>query len=257
VVPSLGSACRLRSGGCWSTIAAFSGHTTRRSTDDRDDTRMRATHAANERAEIRRAQPGDAAEMARRSGELGYPLPPDEVTRRLDALLHDERHHVAVVAAGERLLAWVHVERRASLEGGEHSCREIDDLYIAGTRLRLRKVTGPSAGVTFKVGKKYGKRVGYAEPITNVYLSEQEYERLAALPGERACKRRYAVCGGSLDVYLEPVAGVAVFEIELHDEGAAASYQPPGFALREITHDEAFSGAALAAAGRSRAGEGE
>jgi GNAT superfamily N-acetyltransferase/CYTH domain-containing protein len=313
-------------------------------------------HASNPSAEIRRARLDDAPEIARLSGELGYPMSVDEMAQRLEVLLRDERHHVAVVGAGERLFAWMHVEQRASLERGEraelmglivdtsarrhgwgrkladgaegwarerglgsitvrsnvardlshpfyeslgyersktqhvytkavrHAAgatahespsadlpkyalleierrwladlgavhglaenphREIEDLYIEGCRLRLRKITGPSAETVFKLGKKYGKR-GCAEPVTNVYLSQEEYERLSSLPGERTRKRRYSMAGGSLDVYLEPVEGVAVFEIEFRDERAAASYQPPRFALREITHDDAFSGAALA-----------
>ncbi|HEX5049905.1 MAG TPA: GNAT family N-acetyltransferase [Gammaproteobacteria bacterium] len=78
-------------------------------------------HASNPSAEIRRARLDDAPEIARLSGELGYPVSVDEITQRLAVLLRDERHHVAVVGAGERLLAWMHVEQRASLERGERA----------------------------------------------------------------------------------------------------------------------------------------
>jgi CYTH domain-containing protein len=149
--------------------------------------------------------------------------------------------------------ALVEIERRwlvdlAAVEAlGSRPFREIDDLYIAGSRLRLRRVTGPGAEITFKLAKKYGRCGPFSEPITNLYLTEQEYERLSGLPGERARKRRYSVSGGSLDVYLEPVAGLAVFEIEFRDERTAELYEPPSFAMREITHDAALTGAALAA----------
>ena len=46
---------------------------------------MADTRAA--RYEIRRAQPGDAAEMARLGAELGYPLTVAEVAERLAVLL--------------------------------------------------------------------------------------------------------------------------------------------------------------------------
>jgi GNAT superfamily N-acetyltransferase len=71
--------------------------------------------------EIRRAQIGDAAEMARLSAQLGYPLSPAEMTRRLAKLLANERHHVAIAARGERVLGWMHVEHRSTLEGGERA----------------------------------------------------------------------------------------------------------------------------------------
>lgn len=70
---------------------------------------------------IRRAQPADAAEMARLAGELGYPMAAQEMARRLGELLANERHLVAVSADGGSLRGWVHVEHRFSLEGGDRA----------------------------------------------------------------------------------------------------------------------------------------
>jgi GNAT superfamily N-acetyltransferase len=72
-----------------------------------------------ERTEIRRAQLGDAAEMTRLAAQLGYPMSPAEMTRRLTVLFPNERHCIAVAASGELLLGWMHVEHRFSLEGGD------------------------------------------------------------------------------------------------------------------------------------------
>jgi len=72
-------------------------------------------------AAIRRAQPLDAAELARLAGHLGYAMSVTEMARRLAALLSDDRHLVAVAAAGGALRGWVHVEHRFSLEGGERA----------------------------------------------------------------------------------------------------------------------------------------
>jgi GNAT superfamily N-acetyltransferase len=77
--------------------------------------------AAPERIEVRRAEVEDAAEMARLAAELGYPMPPGEMTRRLANLLPNANHHIAVVATGDRLAGWVHVEHRSSLDGGERA----------------------------------------------------------------------------------------------------------------------------------------
>jgi len=122
---------------------------------------------------------------------------------------------------------------------------EIEDLYIAESRLRLRKISGPNE-LTFKLGKKYGKRTTLSEPITNLYLTEEEYRRFSDLPGHRAWKRRYLLRVGSLDVYLEPSSGLAVFEVEFSNEESAREFAPPRFARREITNELEFSGASLA-----------
>lgn len=70
---------------------------------------------------IRRAQIGDTAEMTRLSAQLGYPLSPGEMKRRLANLLANERHFVAIATRGELVLGWMHVEHRSTLEGGERA----------------------------------------------------------------------------------------------------------------------------------------
>jgi GNAT superfamily N-acetyltransferase len=70
---------------------------------------------------LRPALATDAAEMARLAAELGYPMAIEEMARRLTLLSADQRHYVAVAASGERLLGWMHVEHRFSLEGGDRA----------------------------------------------------------------------------------------------------------------------------------------
>jgi CYTH domain-containing protein len=76
---------------------------------------------------------------------------------------------------------------------------------------------------------------------------EIERRQLATLPGQVAHKRRYALPSGSLDLYVQPRSGLAIFEVEFPDEVMASRFQPPHFVMREITGDPAFSGAAIAA----------
>ena len=84
-----------------------------------------------DRPEIRRAQTSDAAELARLSGELGYPMSVEEMRARLGRLLGDTRHFVAVAHDDDqRLLGWMHVEHRASLEGGDRA--ELMGLVVDG-----------------------------------------------------------------------------------------------------------------------------
>ena len=126
--------------------------------------------------------------------------------------------------------------------------REIEDLYVSGSRLRLRKVSDLNGEVIFKFGKKYGKRSPASEAVTNLYLSEAEHHQLAALPGLVTLKRRYTVAGGALDIYHQPRSGLAIFEVEVEDEASAQAYRPPHFVTREITSDAEFSGFAVAEA---------
>ena len=142
------------------------------------------------------------------------------------------------------------IERRwlvdlSAVDLASASFREIEDLYVDDTRLRLRKVSG-SNGVVYKLGKKYGRTTSLSEPITNLYLTEGGIRHLADLPGRRTRKRRYSLSRGSVDVYLEPITDVAVFEVEFDDEKSAKEYEPPPFVTREVTNETAYSGASLA-----------
>src|SRR5213075_221994 len=58
-----------------------------------------------------------------------------------------------------------------------------EDLYVDGSRLRLRKITEPNGNALYKFGRKYGKRSALSEPITTLYLTEIEYRQLSCLPG--------------------------------------------------------------------------
>ena len=126
--------------------------------------------------------------------------------------------------------------------------REIEDLYLSSSRLRLRKVSAPGTSTIFKFGKKYGKRTAVSEPVTNLYLTETEYLQLSPLPGTRTLKRRYSIAGGALDVYQRPREGLAVFEAEFDHEASAQAYEPPPFVTREITGESSFTGVSLSEA---------
>lgn len=113
--------------------------------------------------------------------------------------------------------------------------RLIEDLYLTGTRLRLRVVVSPEGDASFKVGIEDGNVSRLQRAITNLYLEEHEYDALAALGGQRSRKRRYAVAGGSLNVFEEPVETAPHFEVEFSSESEAVAYVPPAFVTDEIT----------------------
>ena len=126
------------------------------------------------------------------------------------------------------------------------TARRIEDLYIAGSRLRLRKMTSADGNFIYKLGKKYGATDSSGEPVTNLYLTAAEHAIFDSLPGERASKFRYLINDGALDVYECPRAGFTVFEREFNNELAAIKYLPPSFVAEEITQRPEYSGAALA-----------
>jgi CYTH domain-containing protein len=123
--------------------------------------------------------------------------------------------------------------------------REIEDRYIAGTYMRLRKVSAELEAAIFKLGKKYGKGNSLTEQVVSVYLTEEEFNVMAAMPSAAVKKSRYTIAGGALDVYQYPNSGFAVFEVEFQSEAAAINYTPPSFTSEEITHNAKYSGFAL------------
>ncbi len=76
-------------------------------------------------ATLRPARSGDAAELARLSAQLGYPQQAVEFERRLRRLLISADHRIVVATEsgtsveGGRLLGFIAIERRLTLELGE------------------------------------------------------------------------------------------------------------------------------------------
>lgn len=68
----------------------------------------------------RAATPDDAAEIARLSMQLGYPVDTSSMADRLRQLLPREDHFIRVIADGPRLVGWIAAEQRLSLETGDN-----------------------------------------------------------------------------------------------------------------------------------------
>lgn len=110
----------------------------------------------------------------------------------------------------------------------------IEDLYLRGTFLRLRKVVTIGEGVVFKLGRKERAGDSPHSYVTNLRLESAEHEALDALEGLRIAKTRHRVAGGALDVP-EDAAHPVVFEREFASVEEAAAYVPPDFVGAEIT----------------------
>jgi CYTH domain-containing protein len=131
--------------------------------------------------------------------------------------------------------------------------RQLDDLYLDGTRLRLRSVTAPGGAILEqKLGQKVSAPGGAPTHrlITSLYLEPAEYALLATLPGRRLAKRRYAFphagLGFVIDVFLGALAGLLLAEIALDSDAAERALALPPFAHCEVTALPLFTGGALA-----------
>ena len=146
----------------------------------------------------------------------------------------------------------VDAPRRPSLDGQWMTI--IEDRYIDGTRMRLRRMTRPDLDeVKWKLTKKYECTDPAARPIVTTYVTQDEYELLRSLPARELAKRRYHLpLEGrywSLDVFEGPLEGLEMIECEAEDEAALASLAPPDWALREVTRLPQWQCGALARAG--------
>ena len=146
--------------------------------------------------------------------------------------------------------AVVERERRfllASVPDGIAATVEIDDLYIDGSRLRLREVREADGAITRKLTHKVRISEDASEvACTNFYLSDDEWQVLAVLPGQRLHKTRHSIRCGDLTVLVDVHAdGAIVAEI---DDGDSTPGPVPEWldVICEVTSDERWTGAGLA-----------
>jgi CYTH domain-containing protein len=129
--------------------------------------------------------------------------------------------------------------------------RLIEDLYLEGGRLRLRRITHfDGAPAEHKLCKKYGSADPASGPIVNIYLTADEHAAFAGLPGRRLDKRRHTVLHGgaafSVDLFAGALSGLILCEAEAPSPEAIRTLRFPQWAVREVTADPFFSGGHLA-----------
>jgi len=150
--------------------------------------------------------------------------------------------------------AWVERERR-------WLCREvplarvieadaITDLYVAGTRLRLREAIPLDGGPPMRRLTRKADVDSATRLLTSIYLAPEEFALLADLPGQRIRKTRHRLApqGGttiSVDRFEGPLAGLILAEAEFETDDAMAAFAAPDFCVREVTDDPRYTGGAL------------
>jgi CYTH domain-containing protein len=126
----------------------------------------------------------------------------------------------------------------------------IEDRYLDGTRLRLRRMT-PLDGAhgTLEVQRKLVQKVPAADGspglITNLYLSEAEYARLAELPAASLRKTRHSIPPFGVDVFEGALEGLILAEIEFATAEDGAAFEPSIPVVAEVTRDVRFTGGRL------------
>jgi CYTH domain-containing protein len=151
------------------------------------------------------------------------------------------------------------IERRFLLAGvpsGEEvrTVRHIDDRYLDGTRLRLRRMEQDGGPTELKLTQKLPAPDGRGRQsaLTTMYLSEDEYAVLAALPAATLVKSRLSIAPYGVDVFRGHLEGLHLAEVEFDSAQDAAAFAPAAFCRAEVTADRRFTGGALVRANRAQ-----
>jgi len=129
----------------------------------------------------------------------------------------------------------------------------ITDRYIPNTRLRLRHMQSLAGGEEiYKLTQKYRSdpQSAYETTITNLYLTQAEYNHFAILEAKLLQKTRYPYIlqnhSFSIDVFEGRHQGLFLAEMELENQAEAGALELVPFALKDVTDDPFFTGGSLA-----------
>ena len=134
----------------------------------------------------------------------------------------------------------------------------IVDLYVTGTRFRLREARPLDGGPAALRLSRKADVDSRTRLITSIYLPEQEFAVLsAALRGVRIRKIRHRLKPPpgvmlSVDEFQGALEGLRMVEAEFDTSERMAAFAMPDFAIREVTDDPRLSGGHLAINGLPR-----
>jgi CYTH domain-containing protein len=150
--------------------------------------------------------------------------------------------------------AWVERERRwlarAVPMDRVTAVEAITDLYVTGTRLRLREAIPADGAPPMRRLTRKADVDARTRLLTSIYLAEAEFALLAGLPGQRIRKVRHRLVAEdgvvlSIDRFEGPLAGLLLAEAEFETPKALAAFPSPDFAVREVTDDARYTGGQL------------
>lgn len=127
----------------------------------------------------------------------------------------------------------------------------ISDLYVAGSRLRLREARPIDGGPARLRLSRKADVDSRTRLVTSIYLPEEEFAVLAAsLPGRRIEKLRHTLRSPtevvlSVDQFQGALDGLVMVEAEFGARETMAAFPMPDFTFREVTDDPRYSGGYL------------
>lgn len=128
----------------------------------------------------------------------------------------------------------------------------ITDLYVTGTRLRLREARRIDGSASMLRLSRKADVDPQTRLITSIYLPEQEFGVLAAaLQGIRIKKLRHRLrslpgIALAVDEFEGELSGLLLGEAEFDNNDLLRGFTMPEFASREVTDDPRFTGPYLA-----------
>ncbi|PYT01595.1 MAG: hypothetical protein DMF63_01750 [Acidobacteria bacterium] len=129
---------------------------------------------------------------------------------------------------------------------------QIFDNYITETRLRIRSVRDPeTAGWTRILQQRFPANEGDLSTLkfSDIYLNEAEHAQFETFEGTEIRKNRYFHEFDrrtfAFDVYLGKLWGLNIARVEFQSAEELEQFEPPPFAVVEITNDPFFLGEVL------------
>lgn len=130
---------------------------------------------------------------------------------------------------------------------------QITDRYFPNTHLRLRHMQSLSGEEQiYKLTQKFRSETqnAYEATITNMYLSQTEYDYFEGLKAGILRKKRYPFSMSgfplSIDVFEGRHQGLILAEKEAENESEIHALSLPAFFLGDVTNDPFFTGGKLA-----------
>ena len=129
---------------------------------------------------------------------------------------------------------------------------QLFDNYIAGTRLRLRSIRNPESGSWTRIlQQRFPITDGRLSSmkISEIYLNDAEYAQFQTFEGDEIRKNRYFHefdgKNFAFDVFLGKLWGLNTARVEFDAVEDLDSFEPPPFAIFEVTNDPFFLGESL------------
>ncbi|MEO7672512.1 MAG: hypothetical protein ABIU09_00365 [Pyrinomonadaceae bacterium] len=123
------------------------------------------------------------------------------------------------------------------------------DNYIANTRMRLRSIRDPQTKAwTHILQQRFPANDEDLSCLktAEIFLSESEYDRFKLFEGSEIRKNRYFHefdrRSVALDVYLGDFWGLNMARFEFDNAASLTAFEPPPFAVFEVTNDPFFLG---------------